>query len=219
MKAMGLNQLWLVAPKLFPCAEATARAAGADDILVKASVVTELREALVDCRLVVATTARQRSIPWPALEPRACVRRIKEIGVSAPIALVFGREHSGLSNEELEACNLVTTIPTSADFSSLNVAAAVQVLCYELRLAWLETEEATTSDQNDRDPLASADELSRLYEHLQRVLAAVRFAEPDRSESIMRRLKRLFTKAALEHREVQILRGILSAVEESLITQ
>lgn len=216
---MGLSRLCLVSPKLFPCAEATARAAGADDLLVKAQVVTDLREALVGCRLVIATTTRQRSIPWPVLEPRECAQKIREVAVAAPVALVFGREHSGLSNAELETCNLVTTIPTSGQFSSLNVAAAVQVLCYELRLAWLDAEGSTASNEIVVEPLASADELRRLYEHLQRVLLAVRFTAPDRAELTMRRVKRLFAKAKLEHREVQILRGILSAVEESLPTR
>ena len=135
MKTMGLSALTLVQPKIFPSAEAIARAAGAEDILDNASVCDSLGQALSGCVLVIGSSARARTIEWPLLIPRECASRLVQEAAHAPVALVFGREHSGLSNEELDRCHFLTRIPANPAFASLNIASAVQVFAYEILLA------------------------------------------------------------------------------------
>ena len=138
MKNMGLTRLVLVEPRVFPHHEADARASGANDLLENAQVVATLEDALVGCNLVLGTSARDRRIPWPLLDPRECGQKVvEEAGQGAEIALVFGREDSGLTNDELQRCHFHVHIPSDPEFSSLNLGAAVQVLSYEIRMAWL----------------------------------------------------------------------------------
>lgn len=216
MKTMGMGHLCLVQPKVFPCAEATARAAGADDILSRARVVGTLDEAIADCGLVVAASARRRSISWPEADPRACAARVLEETRRANVALVFGREHSGLSNEELDLCNLMVRIPTAPEFGSLNLAAAVQVVVYELRQAALAGAGRISAPEQ---PAASAEEMERLYAHLEAVMTEVGFLDPEHPRRLMRRLRRLFSRAGPDQQEVNILRGLLAAVQEATRTR
>lgn len=208
MKNMGLRDLALVSPKVFPSGEATARASGADDVLASARVCRDLQEAIGDCALVVGASARLRTISWPQLDPRKCAQQL--CAKNAKTAILFGREHSGLTNEELERCHYLLHIPCDPTFSSLNVAAAVQIVAYELFLAAREqTPTGTTGPA-----LATADEMESFYGHLERTLCDLRFLhERKTGPSVMRRLRRIFNRSALEKKEIHLLRGILTAVQ------
>ncbi len=217
MKTMGYNNLYLVKPKIYPNAEATARAAGADDILSKAVVCDSLEEALQGCVTVVASTARPRTISHAVFTPREYAPKLYEMVKLGPVALVFGRESSGLSNEELEYCNVVLQIPTNPEFSSLNVASAVQILCYEfIQLLQLEDVDKTDAERNykEKTRLATADEMNYFYEHLEQSMIDVDFLNPEQPRKLMRRLKSLFNRAHLDENEVSILRGFLAAIQE-----
>lgn len=208
MKNMGLSRLYLVRPQRYPSAEATARAAGADDLLARAVLCDDLDQALAGCELIFGASARSRKITWPQLDPRQAAARIAAAGETA---VVFGREHAGLTNEELDRCNYLLTIPADPAFSSLNVAAAVQVVSYELRMAELADKPAPASAA---EPLASAEQRERFYAHLEQVLLSLEFLDPTNPKHLMRRLRRLFNRVELDQNEVHILRGILTAVEQ-----
>ena len=212
MKTMGLTQLRLVRPRCAIDAEAAARASGAGDILTAAQYYDDLDSASQDCALVIGASARLRSLPWPVSNPRQCVERIVGLPAGCRVAAVFGRERSGLSNRELVRCGLLMHIPTSARFSSLNIAAAVQVFAYELRMGFCEQ----TLPPARKDAPASAGDVARFYEHLQQVMTETGFLDADNPRQVMRRLKRLFVRAELETVEVNILRGILTAVQSSM---
>lgn len=206
MKAMGLSRLVLVAPAQFPHADATARAAGADDLLMHAEVSDRLDDAVADCRLIIGASARDRRLPWPVVDPREAAG--KALVAAAPAALVFGRERSGLTNEELDRCHAQLRIPCDPDFASLNLAAAVQVVCYELRLAM-----DTVRWPAPSEPPATAAELEGLYTHLREVSEASGFLDPDEPGVLMRRLRRLLTRAEPLVSEVRILRGLLKSLD------
>jgi TrmH family RNA methyltransferase len=214
MKNMGLNQLTLVQPKEFPSAEATARASGADDVLASARIVPTLTEAIGDCALVIGASARMRTISWPTLDPRACAERMMAVAATDRVALVMGRERTGLTNAELEHCHYLVHIPANPDYSSLNVAAATQVLVYELRMAALAQLNALETPWQSDHPFATTEELEGLYAHFERALTRLRFLDPDNPRQLMRRLRRLFNRSQLDRMEVNILRGILSAAEK-----
>lgn len=217
MKTMGYGNLYLVKPKIYPNAEATARAAGADDILAKAVVCESLEQALQGCVTVVASTARPRTISQPVFTPREYASKLSELLKQGPVALVFGRESSGLSNEELERCNVILQIPTNPHFSSLNVASAVQILCYEFIqvLQSGHTEKPDVEiDEKSKVKLATTDEMNYFYEHLEKSMVHVGFLNPEQPRKLMRRLKSLFNRANLDENEVSILRGFLAAVQE-----
>ncbi len=215
MKTMGLARLALVRPKRFPCAEATALAAGADDILYEATVHEDLDDALAGAGWVVGASARdRRRIDWPALAPDAFAREALARAASTEIALVFGREHSGLSNAELDRCHALLRIPTDARYHSLNLAAAVQVAAWELREAALGNDVPVPApDDTARETVAAAD-MEGFYEHLERVLVEVDYLDPAAPRMLMRRLRRLFNRAQPDRAELNILRGILSAVQK-----
>jgi TrmH family RNA methyltransferase len=211
MKNMGLTRLRLVQPRVFPSADATARAAGADDVLAAAQLYGSLDEAVADCALVVGASARTRAIACPSLTPRACAERVAGGERQAMAAIVFGREHSGLSNEELDRCHYQLHIPTHPGFSSLNVAAAAQIVCYELFLAAGGSAPAV----NEGDGAAvSHEEMERFYEHLETVLTELDFLDPANPRHLMRRLRRLYNRVRPDRNEMNILRGILTAVQE-----
>ena len=210
MKNMGLAELALVNPRYFPDKEATARASGAEDLLEKAIVVESLTEAISDCVFVAGASARSRAINWPCLDARDCAARLLDESRNGPVAAVFGPEKSGLSNSDLDHCDTLLTIPTNPDFSSLNLAMAVQVVTYEIRAARAEKRPEYEADAT----LATSEEMERFYDHLERVLTEVRFLDPDNPRHLMRRLRRLFIRARLDQNEVNILRGILAAVEQ-----
>lgn len=211
MKNMCLRELVLVAPKDFPSEQATARAAGAEDLLAGARVVDSLQQAIGDCQLVIGASARLRTIPWPELDPRAAAERIAESGNTAKTAILFGREHSGLTNEELERCHYLLHIPANPEFSSLNLAAAVQVIAYEIFLAI-----RAAPPVRRAVALASVEEMESFFDHLRQTLYTIGFLHARRSSpSIMRRLRRIFQRAQLEQKEIHLLRGILAAAQRS----
>ena len=213
MKNMGLSDLALVRPRYFPDQEATARASGAEDLLDGATVVETLAEAIADCVYVAGTSARSRAINWPCLDARNAAARLHEESANGPVAAVFGPEKSGLSNADLDHCDTLLTIPTDPDFSSLNLAMAVQVVSYELRAAW--TARQALPEYEADAPLATSAELEHFYRHLEQVLTDIRFLDPDNPRQLMRRLRRLFIRARPDQSELNILRGVLTAVDRS----
>ena len=214
MKNMALARLRLVQPRVFPSAEATARAAGADDVLAAATVCDSLEEAVAGCALVVGASARPRAIGCPLLAPRECAELLAG-GTQGPAALVFGREHSGLSNEELDRCHYQLHIPANPDFSSLNLAAAVQIVSYELLLARSAVDSAPVrAEAGDGGQVVSHEEMERFYGHLQAVLTEIDFLDPANPRHLMRRLRRLYNRARPDRNEMNILRGILTAVQD-----
>lgn len=205
---MMMSNLYLVTPKIFPSADATARASGADELLASAVVCDSLQEAVADCSLVFGASARDRTLSWPEISPRDCGEKLaKDIG-SQTAAIVFGRENSGLKNHELDLCHYLLRIPCNADFSSLNLASAVQVVCYELLVASGQQQPISVVDKQE-EPLATAKQLELFYQHLHQTLIDIDFMHPDKSNSIMRRLRRIYNRAQLDSKEVDILRGIL----------
>ncbi|MBF0218047.1 MAG: RNA methyltransferase [Gammaproteobacteria bacterium] len=218
MKNMGLRDLVLVNPLLFPDEQATSRASGAEDLLHSAVVVSDLVSAIAGCRQVIGASARLRSLPLPIVTPRQTAALLSQPPFSREdrVAVVFGRERSGLTNDELASCNSLLHIPTSPDFSSLNLAAAVQVVCYEFFVAASDTTTIASrvnfQRQQQAHELAMADDIERFYEHLEKTLWAVEFFDPNHPGQLMRRIRRLFNRVALERVELNILRGILSAV-------
>ncbi len=209
MKTMGLSRLHLVQPKDFPSHEASARASGADDVLATAQVHESLDDAVADCRLVIGASARLRSIRWPQFDAREAAERIAADRLET--AIVFGREHSGLSNEELDRCNYLLHISSNADYSSLNLAAAVQVVSYELMMA----QRLATAGSPPRGADAPADQeaVEGMFRHLEQTLLELEFLDPNNPKHLMRRLRRLFGRVQLDHNEVSILRGICSAAQ------
>ncbi|WP_174626737.1 RNA methyltransferase [Candidatus Methylobacter favarea] len=208
MKNMKMHNLWLVSPKIFPSADATSRASGADDILARASVCRYLQEAIADCQLIIGASARCRTISWPELTPRECAEKVMISEPGNNVAIVFGRENSGLKNHELDLCRYLLRIPCNSEYSSLNLAAAVQVVCYELFIASGLQEQASIGDKGET-PLATAAQMESFYTHLYRALTDIGFMHPDKSNSIMRRLRRIYNRVQLDTKELDILRGIL----------
>ena len=212
MKTMGLSDLYLVDPVSPPDSHSSALAAGATDILGNLKIVTSLQEAIEGCGLVVGTSARSRTLPWPMLEPRSCGKKLVEEGHNYPVALVFGRENNGLSNEELQLCNFHVGIPANPEYSSLNLAAAVQTLCYEIRMAHLEEE--VHPETSVEYPLT--DDLERFYTHLEQTLLKTGFIIEKHPGMVTSKLRRLFNRARPEVQELNILRGILASIEKKI---
>jgi TrmH family RNA methyltransferase len=210
MKNMGLNDLALVNPRYFPHEDATARASGATDVLDAASVVSTLSEALTECVYVAGTSARSRAIAWPSMGPRDCAERMMLEGKKGKVAAVFGPEKTGLHNDDLDLCHTLLTIPTNPDFSSLNLAMAVQVLTYELRVASaLDSGPGFESEA----PPATGDEMEHFYDHLEQVMIDLEFLNPTNPRLLMRRLRRMFIRARPDKNEANILRGFLAAID------
>ena len=214
MKNMGLTDLALVEPKLFPHADATARASGAEDVLKNATVVDTLAEAIQGCVFVAGASARSRALAWPTMEPRECAAKFHELSSEGVVAAVFGPEKSGLANSDLDHCDTLLSIPTDPDFSSLNLAMSVQVLSYEIRMA---TMGGTAAHYEADAPLASSDELELFYGHLEKVMIELDFLKPDNPRHLMRRLRRLFVRAQVDKNEVNILRGFLAAIDKKKV--
>lgn len=214
MKTMGLKKLTLVRPKDYPCVEATARAAGADDVLARAAVVETLKEAIEDTSYVLGTSARLRTLRWPGIEPRkAATESVEAIAKGGSVALVFGRESSGLSNEELSLCHKLIHIPVNPDYSSLNLAAAVQIICYELRI--LMTSDNPPQIQDDSgEPPATAGDMESFIQQLEQTLIHIDYLDPVNPRKSMPRLRRLFHRARMSRNEVSLLRGILKQIEK-----
>ena len=212
MKTMGLTELVLVAPMEFPHPDASARASGATDLLERARVVASLDEALSGCTLVGGTSARPRGLGPPELAPREAVARFLRERGEGDMAFVFGRERTGLTNEELDRCHYLIHIPANPEYTSLNLAAAVQILAYEVRLALAEPAPTEGTDAESSPP-ATVEEMERLYEHLEEVSLASGFLDPANPKHLMRRLRRLFNRARLDQNELNILRGLIAALQ------
>ncbi len=216
MKNMGLGRLVLVAPRKFPHEEADWRAAGAQDVLEGAEVVDTLAEAIADCQLVVGTSARGRRIPWPVLDPRNCAREVQSAaGHGEQVAVVFGREDRGLTNEELQACNLHLHVPTHEDYPSLNLAMAVQLVAYELRMLALDGELPEDPTGEWDAPFSTMENMERFYEHLEETLVQIEFLDPAAPRQLMTRLRRLYGRVRLDEMELNILRGILTETQRA----
>lgn len=210
---MGFGRLSLVKPCRFSTHECYARASGANDVLDQAQVSETLAAAIEDCTLVVGTSARSRSLSWPIAPLRETAQRCAQLPRSQQIAIVFGRERSGLSNDELALCGAQLTIPSSETFSSLNLAAAIQVVAYELRCALDEQYQRPVPPAED-DAIAAHGELENLYAHLQQTMANTGFMDPQQPRMLMPRLRRLFARSEPRLSEVRLLRGFLSSVDK-----
>ncbi len=211
MKTMSQNNLYLVNPKEFPSAEATARAAGADDILANARIHPDLKSAVSDCELVITTSARVRSIPWPMVTPHECAEKIAELG-NGNTAIVFGRENSGLSNDEMELGNMVLQIPTDLDFSSLNLASAVQIICYELLLQRQSDQSEEVS--SNAIQFINQEKMEMFYTHLEECMTDIGFYDIENPRLLMHRMRRLFNRAHLDESEWKILRGFFAKIQD-----
>lgn len=211
MKTMGLSNLWLVDPVQAPDGKASALAAGAGDVLGNATTVGTLEEAVADCGLVVGTSARSRTHSWPMLEPRECGEKMISEVPNYPVALVFGRENNGLTNEELQQCHYHVCIPANPDYSSLNLAMAVQTLSYEVRMAWL-SRQAIDAEPTEY-PIN--EDLERFYTHLESTLQGTGFIVKNHPGMVMTKLRRLFNRSRPEAQELNILRGILSSIDKA----
>jgi len=208
MKTMGLEHLYLVKPKYFPHVDATARAAGADDILESAIITDSLADALKGSSVVFGTSVRLRDLSLPKVTPKEAAQIIiKEEKHS--VAIVFGRENNGLSNDELEQCNYHLYIPTNPNFSSLNLAAAVQLIAYEIKII----QQSIAPPATDVQKLANAEEMQSFYQHLQQILVMIKFLDLKNPRKVLSRLKILFNRARVQKNEINILRGILSAIQ------
>ncbi|TVP54156.1 MAG: tRNA (cytosine(32)/uridine(32)-2'-O)-methyltransferase TrmJ [Halomonadaceae bacterium] len=225
MKNMGLSRLVLVNPSEFPHEKAYARSAGASDILRAARVVPTLDEAISDCVQVVGASARSRSLTWPVINPREGAERVWQARSQGPVALVFGREDSGLSNSELQRCHFHVHIPANPDYSSLNLAMAVQVISYELRMHYLHSAEGaaeaqvlrpilTPGDEGWGETPATVAEFEGFLQHLEKSLIMTGFHNPERPRQLMMRLRRLYQRARMDRNELAIMRGILTSVDK-----
>jgi len=215
MKNMGLSRLCLVAPKQFPDPQAVWRAASAGDLLEQARVVDTLDEAVADSQFIVGTSARDRRIPWPLLDPRGCAARIGEhTDGGERVSILFGREDRGLTNDELKRCNLHLHIPSAPEYSSLNLAMAVQIVCYELRMLAVADSLPAEADAQWDTPFATSANMERFYAHLEETLIDTEFLDPAAPRQLMTRLRRLYSRVRLDEMELNILRGILTATQQ-----
>ena len=226
MKTMGLSKLVLVAPKTYPHPDIDALAAGATDLIEQIEIVSTLEDAIQDCHLVFGTSARSRTIPWPLLDARPAAEKSLQavLNDQQEVAIVFGREDRGLTNEELALANYHVTIPVNTDYGVLNVAQAIQVICYELRMATLalveqkENTEATmpvteTESMQWDEPLVTHEQMQQFYPHIEKMLAEIEFMDPKNPRLLPLRLRRLFGRIQLDRMEYHLLRGIFSRVQ------
>lgn len=210
MKTMGLSNLYLAEPRVEPDGHSIALAAGASDILKHLVKVDSLAEAIADCSLVIATSARSRTLDWPMLEPREAGVKLATEALKG-VAIVFGRENHGLSNEELQQCTYHVAIPANPEYSSLNLAQAVQIICYETRVAHLAQKEVAEEELTEY-PLAADQE--RFFAHLETTLLSTGFIIKNHPGQVMMKLRRLFSRARIESQEMNILRGILTSIDK-----
>lgn len=226
MKTMGLSKLVLVAPKTYPHPDIDALAAGATDLIEQIEIVETLADAIKDCHLVFGTSARSRTIPWPLLDARPAAEKSISAVVNdqQDVAVVFGREDRGLTNEELAMANYHVTIPVNTDYGVLNVAQAIQVICYEMRMATLAAvesaeDQAATMPVTDTEsmqwdePLVTHEQMEQFYPHIEKMLAEIEFLDPKNPRLLPLRLRRLFGRIQLDRMEYHLLRGIFSRVQ------
>lgn len=217
MMNMGIANLYLVQPEVFPSDRAVWRAAGAKSLLHSAVVVDSFEDAIADCQFVVGTSARERRIPWPLVDPEICAKEVlAEAQAGNQIALVFGRENSGLTNDELQKCHAHVHIPSNPDYSSLNLCAAVQVICYALRMELLRQDDQLPIKEQWDEPLATSSEMDNMLEHFEATMMSTGFHDPDNPRQTFTRLRRLFNRIRPDKSEIAILRGFLSSVDKRL---
>lgn len=213
MKNMGIKSLSLVQPKEFPSDVAIYRSKAAKDILEHAQVFNTLEEAISDCELVIGTSARGRKVPWPILNPKEAAEEVSRSSSHHKIAIIFGREDRGLTNEELGLCNLHVNIPTDPDYSSLNLAQAVQILVYEIRQAIL-------GEQEDKDywdvELANNDQTELLINHMDELMQQVEFYDVDNPRKLLLRVRRFFKRSRIDVMETNIFRGLFATIQKKL---
>lgn len=214
MKNMGLARLVLVNPEQFPDPQATWRAVSANDVLENAAVVSSFDEAVADCGFVVGASAKERRIPWPVTDVRRAAVDIQTMATQGEVAIVFGREDNGLSNEELTRCNLHIAIPTSDVYSSLNLAMAVQIVCYELHMQVYGDALPDEVDAHWDSPPATQENMERFFTHLEQTLGNIGFLNPKAPRQLMQRLRRLYSRVRLDEMELNILRGILTETQK-----
>lgn len=215
MKVMGLSQMVLVDPQCQIDAQAIALAAGASEIALNAQTFPTLEAAVADCGLVVGTSARSRTLDWPMLEPRQCGEKLIAEASQHTVAMVFGRERTGLTNDELQLCHYHVCVPANPEYSSLNLAMAVQLLSYEVRMAYLSVEQSQSRVQKEEE-YPRHQELELFYEHLEKVITQTEFISAQQPGQVMNKLRRMFTRARPEAQEINILRGILTSVQKSI---
>lgn len=212
MKTMCLHELILVTPKLYPDPVAFARSSGAADVLEQAQVYDSLASAIPECQIVVGITARSRRMSAPVVTPKQLIEKMLDEYRGLQVAWVFGRERNGLSNEEIDLCNVVCSIPSNSEYGSLNIAAAIQVLCYE----WYSANISSKSLENDHadlvHELAPLAEIEGFYEHLWQALDKIDFIDASNPLPLQRKLRRLFDRAQLGREDINILRGILKHI-------
>ncbi|MDZ7828242.1 MAG: RNA methyltransferase [Halofilum sp. (in: g-proteobacteria)] len=209
MRVMGLDELVLVRPQRFPHADATAMAAHADCILERARVVDSLDEALTGCSVAFGTSARRRALEWTEHDARTAAEHVAGRGADDTVAFVFGRERTGLTNEELDRCHYMLHVPTAGDYGSLNLAQAVQIVAYELNMA-----RGAAAVREPADPPPTHEDMVRFYAHLEQALEDIGFLDPDNPRQLMRRLRRYFNRSEPTGVELNILRGILRAAQD-----
>ena len=214
MKTMGFSKLYLVDPVNPVDSHASALAAGATDVLGNAVVVDTLQEAIADCNTVIGTSARSRTLSWPMVDPVECGEKLLSGTEQGDVALVFGRENSGLTNEELQLCNYHVCIAANPEYSSLNLAMAVQTLCYETRMRFLA--KADSPEEKDDIVYPSSDQMELFYQHLEQTLSETGFIIKQHPGQVMTKLRRLFNRARPEDQELNILRGILSSIDKTI---
>ncbi|PJG59447.1 tRNA (cytosine(32)/uridine(32)-2'-O)-methyltransferase TrmJ [Aeromonas cavernicola] len=213
MKTMGLSHMVLVDPQALPDDSAYALAAGASEMLANCRIVSTLDEAIADCGLVIGTSARSRTLSWPMLGPREAGEKLVAEAPRHPVALVFGRERTGLTNDELQKCHYHVAIPANPEYSSLNLAMAVQTLCYEVRMHWLQRQPDEENIESVFD-YPTAEQLAGFYQHLEQTLLQTGFISDDHPGHVMSKLRRLFNRARPQTAELNILRGILTSVQK-----
>ncbi|MBJ6933373.1 tRNA (cytosine(32)/uridine(32)-2'-O)-methyltransferase TrmJ [Vibrio cholerae] len=215
MKVMGLSQMVLVDPQCQVDAQAIALAAGASEIALNAQIYPTLEAAVADCGLVVGTSARSRTLEWPMLEPRECGEKLISEANQHSVAMVFGRERTGLTNDELQLCHYHVCVPANPEYSSLNLAMAVQLLSYEVRMAYLALQQSSQSSTLQEE-YPRHQELERFYAHLEQVIMQTEFISAQQPGQVMNKLRRMLTRARPEAQEINILRGILTSVQKSI---
>ena len=214
MKNMGILDLALVEPKEFPSDVATFRSKAAKDILEKASVHTSLEEAISECELVVGTSARGRTVPWPVLNPREAAEEMHKSSLNGKVAIVFGREDRGLTNEELGLCNFHVHIPSDPEYSSLNLTQAVQILAYEIRLSYLQ-DRHVNKEYWDVE-LANNEQTERLINHMDELMQEVDFYDVENPRKLLVRVRRFFKRSKIDVMEANIFRGLFATIQKKL---
>tara|TARA_Y100000741_G_scaffold245804_1_gene188653 strand:+ start:263 stop:1021 length:759 start_codon:yes stop_codon:yes gene_type:complete len=216
IKTMGLRHLDLVCPKEFPSEQAIYRSKAAKDILENARIYQSLLESVKDCEMVIGTSARNRKVPWPVLDPKNASKEINSnVRNNSKVAIVFGREDRGLTNEELGICNLHVHIPTNEDYTSLNLAQAVQIMTYEVRMSFI-GEDNIESDQEWDVDIATSDQTERLIEHMDELMQDVEFYDIENPRKLIMRVRRFFKRSGIDVMEANIFRGLFSTIQKKL---